>query len=639
MFNHLSRRDFLKSATLTGIGMAGGVYEGKWGSPVAPSPAELYFLSKDLLHTWASALLDLQVRDRSKEDDYGGILSPANNRVHGRVGDAIYPFYHLAHQTNDNRYTDAALLLYRWMERRVSQPDGSWLNEPQKGSWKGTTVFSAIALAETLKHHGAIMDTTLQKDMEGRLQKAGEYIYTTFSIDYGNINYPITAAYGLSLLGEVLDIPKFREKGKLFAHQALKFITPGDGFLYGEGDPYYTPSPKGCFPVDLGYNVEESLPALVLYGLMNKDEEVLHAVTRSLQTHMEFMLPDGGWDNSWGTRNYKWTYWGSRTSDGCQPAYALMAGRDPRFYQVALRNTQLLKNCTKDGLLYGGPQVASHGIAPSVHHTFCHIKALTTILDKGDLNQRQETSPTLLPREKIYGSRFFKDIQTWLVSVGRFRATVTGYDREYKKTTNGHATGGALTLLWHERTGPLLCASMNDYQLYEADNMQPDTDPLSMPLTPRIELKLDGVSYMNISDLASTIDTVDKDDGVTVTTLSRLVDKNQRSPSSGEIHCRVSYSFTPDMVVLQFEHDKSPHDGSIRIIVPIISKSGERLSIRSDRSIELKKEKAVVKIGADCRMVPLIDKDRRIFNFVPGLEAIPFAIAGNKARLEVMVTG
>ena len=47
----------------------------------------------------------------------------------------------------------------------------------------------------------------------------------------------------------------------------------------------------------------------------------LREVIASMRTHMEFMLPDGGWDNSWGTRNYKWTWWGSRTSDGCQPAY------------------------------------------------------------------------------------------------------------------------------------------------------------------------------------------------------------------------------------------------------------------------------------------------------------------------------
>ena len=47
---------------------------------------------------------------------------------------------------------------------------------------------------------------------------------------------------------------------------------------------------------------------------------MLDQTVAALRTHMEFMLPDGAWDNSWGTRNYKWSWWGSRTSDGCHPA-------------------------------------------------------------------------------------------------------------------------------------------------------------------------------------------------------------------------------------------------------------------------------------------------------------------------------
>jgi hypothetical protein len=85
---------------------------------------------------------------------------------------------------------------------------------------------------------------------------------------------------------------------------------------------------------------------------------------------MEFMLPDGAWDNSWGTRNFKWTWWGSRTSDGCHPAYRLLADRDPRFAEVSRRNLALMAACTHDGLLYGGPHYRAAGYAPCIHHTF-----------------------------------------------------------------------------------------------------------------------------------------------------------------------------------------------------------------------------------------------------------------------------
>ena len=63
-------------------------------------------------------------------------------------------------------------------------------------------------------------------------------------------------------------------------------------------------------------------------------------------------LPDGAWDNSFGTRNYKWSYRGSRTSDGCAAGYGL--ADDPVLQEAFRRNTQLLERCTQDGLLYGG---------------------------------------------------------------------------------------------------------------------------------------------------------------------------------------------------------------------------------------------------------------------------------------------
>jgi len=606
------------------------------GIPAAPT--ELYALSSLLLEQWAAGLLSLQVTDSSRVDDYGGIWCPADKAVHGRSGDAIYPFFHLAAKTKNKKYTDAALLLYRWMDRRVSQPDGSWLNEPQKGSWQGTTVFSAISLAETLKNHGALMDPSFKEELRVRLKAAGDFIYNNFTIEYGNINYPISASYGLLLLGEVLDVPKFKVKGRALAHDALRFISTKDGFITGEGDPYHQPSKKGCFSVDLGYNVEESLPELTMYGLLAGDEEVLQAVTRSLRTHMEFMLPDGGWDNSWGTRNYKWTYWGSRTSDGCQTAYALLAARDPAFYKVALQNTRLLQQGTKEGLLTGGPHALSHGIPTCVHHTFSHSKALTTILDHGD--SLRKPVPASLPREKSYGARFFSDIQTWLLSKGDYRATVTGYDREYKKFRNGHASGGALTMLWHPKTGPLLVASMNEYQLFEAGNMQADKDPHSMPLTPRIEWKTGGLLYMNISDLDATIEVEDSPDQLAVHTRSRLVDKDQKNPPAGEINCRVSYLFTKEKCVLSFQYDPidaGQQEGQPGIIFPLISATGEPVEFVDDRSLKMVKAGSQLMLSADQPLVQLPTSGGRIFNFVPGLEAIPLYIRQNKAVLEIKV--
>ena len=633
MSQHINRRQFIRTSAIASAGIA-GAWQLADGFALPPNASKLYSLCQTLTNQWGQQLLSMQVTDKHRADDYGGIWCPADKAVHGRVGDTIYPFYYLASQTKDSRYLDAAQLLFRWIERRVSQPDGSWLNEPKKGSWTGTTVFMAIALAEALKHHGALMDAPFKAELTVRLKKAGDFIYDIFHINYGNVNYPATATYGLTLLGEILDEPKFKTKGRELAHQAMDFITPKNGFLRGEGDATPEPSRKGCLAIDLGYNVEESLPALVQYGLLTKDEEVLQVVTRSLQTHMELMLPDGGWDNSWGTRNFKWTYWGSRTSDGCQPAYALMADRDPRFYKAALLNTQLMQRTTANDLLQGGPHFSAHQVPVCVHHTFTHIKALVTILEHGDQYKKFDVTNATLPREKPYGIRAISDIQTWLVAKGNFRATVTGYDRDYKHITKGHASGGALSLLWHKSTGPILCASMNEYQIIEAGNQQADTDPYAMPLTPRIELRDGKDVYMNICDQSAAISTTEQGGRITVLTKSKLVDKEQKDPASGVVNCEAHYEFTADKVSLRFKHDGGV---GIRIIVPFIAKLTEKVTIMP-KSLAIKRELGgLVKVTSSQPLVKMPTTNGRVFNFVPGLLAVPFAVEQNEVVIEISV--
>jgi len=619
--SRFSRRDFIRTSAMSAAAVAGGSSLNYFSSADGKDP--LFLTAHSLATQWAQTLVRLQITDINS-GHYGTMIYPPENKVHGRMGDTFYPFLYFAKATNDQRYLDAAVLLYRWMERTVSQDDGSWLNEPVKNSWKGTTVFTSIALAEALKLHGGLLDNHFRQQIMDRLRRSGDYIFNNFSIDYGNVNYPVAGSYCLSLLGELLDNKQYKAKGKELAHTALKFFTRHNQFLHGEGTPYYTPSAKGCFSVDLGYNVEESLPSFVMYARLTGDKEVEEVAFKSLQTHLEFMLPDGGWDNSWGTRNYKWTWWGSRTSDGCQPAYALMAHRDPAFYTAALQNTGLLKACTKDGILYGGPHYTSHKVQASLHHTFCHLKALVTILDHK--YQLPVNTATILPRQKEYGHQFFEDIQTSLIAKGKFRATVTAYDRNYKDFKGGHASGGALSLLWHENLGIIFCAGMNEYQLYESGNMQKDTDPSSMPLTPRIEYKKDGIPYMNINDFSATMKTTKQGNDIIIETTSKLVDKDQQSPSSGEIHSMINYRFSGDKVSIQFKHDHNDNLQPARIILPVISPSTERTDKRG-RRLTFQRNEYKLAISADRNFITMpTGPTGRVFNFVPGLEALPLCI-------------
>jgi len=635
--NPLSRRHFLKQGTIGATGLFTTLYaKGSIGLLRTADTDVLSRVSRELTMTWGNKLLSLQIKDQHNPH-YGTLIYPPENAIHGRMGDCIYPFLHLAATTKNHAFLDAAILLYQWMERTVSQEDGSWLNDPEKGAWKGTTVFCAIALAEAIRYHGDILDNSFKATIKARLKKSGDFIYNNFSINYGNINYPVTATYGLSLLGEILDEPRFRKKGQELARQVLPFITAKDGLLSGEGGPYQTRSPKGCLSVDLGYNVEESLPSLLLYARLTKDQEVLAATEKLLKTHLEFMLPDGGWDNSWGTRNYKWTYWGSRTSDGCQPAYALIADKDPVFYKAALANTQLLHDNTHDGLLHGGPHYISHGITPSLHHTFCHIKALVTILDHGIPTPATGAEKVQLPREKIYGGKFFEDIQTGLISTGKFRATVTGYDRNYKDFKGGHASGGALTMLWHEDAKVIMAASMNEYQLYEAHNMQVDKDPLSMPLTPRITFEENGHRYMSINDFSAQMQMEQKNNVIIVHTTGSLVDKEQQAPASGPITYQTSWTFTKDKITLQFRYEDAGKR-AVRIVAPVISPSTEKYTMPTKESAVITRGNTTLNIKGNQQLQVLPMTGKRVFNYVPGLEAIPFYTNEKELTLEISVS-
>ncbi|MDP4208323.1 MAG: hypothetical protein Q8928_05860 [Bacteroidota bacterium] len=645
-----SRRSFLKIGALAGSGLMLSKI-GTYGNVNRESLSvkgsrqvenlydgnELLNESYHLLKSWGEGLLALQVKNKDLKGLYGGIFCPSCAAIHGRSADTIFPLLFLAEKTGDKRYVNAALDVYDWMENMVSLPDGSWVNEISVSSWTGTTVFSAIALAESLIHFGHLLDNDTKQKWEKRLIRAGEFLYKEFTINTGNINYPVSCSYALVLIGKHFDRKEFTDRGRELAHQALHYFTPNDKLLYGEGHPVNVKSAKGCYSVDLGYNVEESLPSLVMYGQLTNDTEVLDLVTESLKAHLEFMLPDGAWDNSWGTRNFKWTYWGSRTSDGCQPAYALMMEKDPAFYKAALLNTRLMASCTHDNLLYGGPHYVDHGILPCVHHTLGHSKALTTLLVKADAIRKNTPDKALeLPREREYGVKLFTDIQTWLIAKNNWRATITGFDQEYSMK-GGHATGGALTMLWHPKAGPVIVSSMNNYQLVETSNMQRNRDAFSMSLTPRFEVEVNHKLYSNSNDLKAVIDYRQTEGGIAFVTRSSIVDENQILVPGSPAACDISYMFNNESVIINAKCQANEHSGTVRYWLPIVASGNEKVTVVSQHKIEIRKPKGIVVIEANS---PLNIKDvanGRIFNFVPGMEAIPIELASNDVEIKISV--
>ena len=580
--------------------------------------SNLYF---DLLKEWCDSLLKMQISEIKSPGIYGGIMCPACSMIHGRCADAVYPLIYMAHTTGEERYLNAAIKLQAWSDH-VSSPDGSWVNDTNH-IWKGITVFGTLALAEAIRHHGIILDkSTYQKWME-RLKASSSFIYNTFTMNTGNINYPITASAALAAAGKALNDIGLLNKAREFAHNALDYFTENK-LIFGEGKPQKGFSPKGGRAVDLGYNVEESLPALVLYGLILEDEEVLQAATKSLQSHMEFMLPDGAWDNSWGSRNFKWTYWGSRTSDGCQIAYALMSDRDERFAEVARRNTLLLKACTHNGLLHGGPHYHIKGELPCIHHTFCHAKALATVLDYNKTQNMEETieiGHISLPRETAQGVKEYPEISTWLIAKGPWRATVTSYDWDYVK--QGHPSGGSLSMLWHKKLGPVLSSSMTEYSMVEPTNMQRIKDSVNISLTPGLELLQNGKYYRSANDYNAVAEYKCLEDEIRFHSAGRLVDGEQNNPPSGEVVFSTEYIFKDNCFELIISGNFKSLSGKIRYYLPVVSDRREEFFHNGTNNIVILKSGGKLTVSASLPILALDCDSNRVFNHVPGFEAIP----------------
>jgi hypothetical protein len=349
---------------------------------------------------------------------------------------------------------------------------------------------------------------------------------------------------------------------------------------------------------------------------------------------MEFMLPDGAWDNSWGTRNYKWSWWGSRTSDGCHPAYVLLAGHDPKFREVAERNVELMAACTHNGLLYGGPDYFAHGDLPCIHHAFTHAKSLATVLDRGDKNPTPARRVSL-PREDARGLKSYPEIGTHLAAIGDWRATVTEYDWDYVEhvqagggaSGGGHVSGGAMSLLYHRRLGPILTSSMTKYQMIEISNQQAFLDKPHMPLTPRIEYAAQQ-TYNSLSDFKAILKATGSAGSIAFDARGRLLTASRQPVASGDIGYHLAYNLTDSAVeIIAYASGTVSATGSLRFILPVVSRSSEAVEQADSKTIRIRKPGGTLTIrtGAAQGFEPV--PKERTFNLVPGLECVALAVA------------
>ena len=522
---------------------------------------------QDLLLEWCDALIAAQIRDK-KEEYYGGFRCDCCGFPHGRADNAVYPFVCAYVLTGDRKYTDAADAVLAFRDK-LTLSTGAVVND-LTSPWKGITAFSAIGLLKTLLYYGDKIPASLKEKIEKCAVSAAGWVYENMVVGFpAYVNYYCAASLVNALYDAYYHDAEHAARAKELLRYCLGLFTE-NGLLYGEGKPHDDRSPRGCLPIDIGYLAEESMPCLVHAAELLGEESALSVLASHALKQLDFFLPDGGWDNSFGVRNNKWTYYGSRTSDGCIGVFSALARRDDVFAEAAERTFRILRACTHDGLLYGGMRYYENEQRPCIHHTFCHAGALADALHVG-IHERTEMR---LPcDEKAVGYKYYPEIDTYKIRAGRYLATLTAYDYATHHYANGaaHAGGGTLSLLYKQGVGAVIAGSVYEYRMTEPNNMQaPIGKKRHSSLLVRAEYEKDGVRYATCTDRAPVVDVRTDGDVVTAKVRARFLSVEGRAENES-LCAEFEYVFASDGVTISV----SKVGENVRFVLPVIEKTCE----------------------------------------------------------------
>lgn len=421
----------------------------------------MQFRAYYLMKKWCDTLLSYQVNTHTTYTDKA-LLCPACHVIHGRIADLCFPLTVIWAKTGDTDYLEQADRLIDWSEFNLKTPDGLWYNDVGN-HWIGTSAFSAMSIGEAIYHFEDRLPTQYKQKWMTIFLRMMDTVaaFDTWDGFYPVSNYYCGFATALALAWKLTGDVRYYEKSKYWITGVLARFDE-NGLLYGEGDT--APANDGSRTIDMGYNLEESLPLLLRYAELTGEHQIFFR--ERLRNHLDFLLPDGAIDNSFGTRHNKWTYWGSRTSDGLVEGLALVLD-DPMFADACERVLSLYEACTHHGLL-AMPMAHEAGEPTCLHHTFPHAKALAALVCAESVPIPQKT---VLPSEENYGIKVYQNGRLLLVSNGVFRATFSACQamRLPKHASNG---GGSMNLLYHKDYGVICAATSSEYVANEIFNEQ-----------------------------------------------------------------------------------------------------------------------------------------------------------------------
>ena len=543
-----------------------------------------------LMKLWCDTLLTYQVQTHTPYTN-NALLCPACNVIHGRIADLCFPLCVLWDKTGNDYYLEQANALIDWSEFNLKTPDGLWYNDVGN-HWYGISAFSAMSIGESLFHYKDALPTSIsEKWLEIFKRMANSLVNLRLRKSFVPcVNYFCGFASVLAMAWQLLGDERYKTESKYWFETACSHFD-NDGLLYGE--IRFTEAKDGSRMIDMGYNLEESLPLLLRYSqLIGEKEEFLH---QKLRDHLYFLLPDGAIDNSWGTRHNKWTYWGSRTSDGLIEGLALVLDNE-QFRDACERVLSLYEQCTHNGLL-AMPMAHEANEPTCLHHTFTHAKALAAlVLAQNDL----PINRTLLPCEQKFGIRKYQNGNLILLSHGCFRATFSACQATYlpAHTLN---QGGSMNLLYVDGYGPLCASTTVDYLPTEPLNQQYlRNGENGRCMTPQFVIG----DYQSIADLNAQVFS----DNTTVISKSS--------------QCQAVFDFNETTLSIKLTCENGFYN------LPIVCKKDAYLQISSDGMTLTVNN--TIQISSSSSLI--VDLAERVFHQVGGFLYLPISIVVKKCE-------
>ena len=569
------------------------------------------------LYQLCDTLCKLQIIDE-QDENFGAIQCIACNTIHTRAGEAVYPLAVAYKHSGEKKYLVAAIRLGDWLVSEQKE-EGFWYETPEK--WTGTTTFQLLSLSAAYLILKDKLSTKSHKLWRQAIARAADWLMSVMSETFANINYSATTSASLALSYKVLKRPEYLVKARELAHLVVKKINE-EGFIVGEG----AIENNRRTGIDLGYNLDMSLGTLALYSLITKDDLVKRKVLKALKTHLFFVYPDGSIDDSWGSRSYKWTTYGSKTAHGCQMAFDLLADEDPRFATASHLNLVYLRKMIRGGLVGYGPHSWIHdpSFTPCIYPTFTRAENLAFAIEYGITPEKK--SP--IPSQKKNWFKYFSSINVVLVRTDEYMATVTAYSYNYGYKDRRYITsptGGCISNLWWKNYGLMQTSSQTVYEPHEIMHMPVEKNLL--PLTPRIDYFKNGEYYTNLYETSGKL-SLHSSEEATISVSCRGNLKSRNFEDSG-INYTLIYDFYDRKLVKRIKLKCEQYKlKGIKVIEPIVKDPSTRFIKRNKYTVLIEKnnETWVFQLLSGRGEVTLGVGEEKYWCPFPSIECFPICI-------------